>query len=196
MILEWVFEHAKDIVEIGAVGAFLFKGNILLSSINKKLETVPKLETDVTEIKLQLRTNGGTSLKDAVNRIEKKLGEVREDVSILKGRESARMYLDAQPTFECDSNGYSTALNKSLLDILGLEIDEAIGYGWLKAVKPIDQDRIQKEWESSVRNGREFNSYYTFVNQKTHKETKVHGRARIERSKEDIIFIIGTCNPI
>lgn len=196
MILEWLFLHAKDIVEVVAVGAFLFKGNILLVSINSKLATVPKLETDVTEIKLQLRTNGGTSLKDAVNRIEKKLGEVRSDISILKGRESARMYLDAQPTFECDANGYATALNKSLLTILGLEIDEAIGYGWLKAVKPIDQDRVMREWEASVRNGREFSSYYTFVNATTHKENKVHGRARIERNKEDIIFIIGTCEPV
>lgn len=25
MILEWLFEHAKDIVEIGAVGAFLLR---------------------------------------------------------------------------------------------------------------------------------------------------------------------------
>jgi len=196
MVMEFLFEHAKDIVEVGAVGAFLFKGNFLMTSINKKLSTVPKLETDVTEIKLQLRTNGGTSLKDAVNRIETKLGEVRTDVAVLKGRESARMYLDAQPTFECDANGYATALNKSLLDIVGMEIDEAIGYGWLKAVKTIDQDRVQREWESSVRNGREFNSNYTFINQITHKETKIHGRARIERGKEDIVFIIGTCNPI
>jgi len=196
MILEWIFEHAKDIIEVGAVGAFLLKGNLLLTSIHKNLAGVPKLETDITEIKFQLRTNGGTSLKDAINRIESKLCEVREDVSILKGRESARMYLDAQPTFECDANGYATALNKSLLEFVGLEIDEAIGYGWLKAVKAIDQDRVQKEWEASVRNGREFNSTYTFVNQITHKETKVHGRARIERSKDSIIFIIGTCNAI
>jgi PAS domain-containing protein len=196
MILEWFFLHAKDIIEVGAVGAFLLKGNLLLTSIHKNLAGVSKLETDITEIKLQLRTNGGTSLKDAINRIESKLGEVREDVSVLKGRESARMYLDAQPTFECDANGYATALNKSLLDIMGLDIDEAIGYGWLKAVKAIDQDRVQKEWEASVRNGREFNSNYTFINQVTHKETNVHGRARIERNKEDIIFIIGTCNTI
>ncbi|CAB4183664.1 PAS domain [uncultured Caudovirales phage] len=195
-MIEWVMLHAKDLIEVGALGAFIFKGNFLMTSINKKLETVPKLETDVNEIKLQLRTNGGTSLKDAVNRIEQTLGDVREDVTILKGRESARMYLDAQPTFECDANGYSTALNKALLDIVGLDIDEAIGYGWMKAVKPIDQDRVQREWESSVRNGREFNSNYTFINQITHKETKVHGRARIERGKEDILFIIGTCNPI
>lgn len=195
-MIEWVMLHAKDLIEVGALGAFIFKGNFLMTSINKKLETVPKLETDVNEIKLQLRTNGGTSLKDAVNRIEQTLGDVREDVAILKGRESARMYLDAQPTFECDANGYSTALNKALLDIVGLDIDEAIGYGWLKAVKPIDQDRVQREWESSVRNGREFNSNYTFINQITHKETKVHGRARIERGKDDILFIIGTCNPI
>ena len=196
MILEWFFLHAKDIIEVGAVGAFLLKGNLLLTSIHKNLAGVSKLETDITEIKLQLRTNGGTSLKDAINRIESKLGEVREDVSVLKGRESARMYLDAQPTFECDANGYATALNKSLLDIMGLDIDEAIGYGWLKAVKAIDQDRVQKEWEASVRNGREFNSNNTFINQVTHKETNVHGRARIERNKEDIIFIIGTCNTI
>jgi PAS domain-containing protein len=195
-MIEWIFEHAKDMVEVGAVGAFLVKGNLLLTSINKKLGIVPALEKDVNEIKLQLRTNGGTSLKDAVNRIEKAVGEVRSDVAILKGRESARMYLDSQPTFECDAQGFATALNKSLLDILGLEIDEAIGYGWLKAVKPMDQDRVVREWEMSVRNGREFNSNYTLVNQVTHKETKVHGRARIERDKEDIIFIIGSCNPI
>jgi len=196
MILEWFFLHAKDIIEVGAVGAFLLKGNLLLTSIHKNLAGVPKLETDVTEIKLQLRTNGGTSLKDAMNRIETKLGEVKNDVAVLKGRESARMYLDAQPTFECDANGYATALNKSLLDLMGLEIDEAIGYGWLKSVKQIDQDRVQREWESSVMNGREFNSNYTLINQITHKETNVHGRARIERGKEDIVFIIGTCNPI
>lgn len=195
-IIAWVIANAKDIVEFIALFGLIGAGFKFAKSLEAKLNSLPVVQNDIDEIKKQLKTNGGGSLKDAIIRIERTTETTNRDVSILKGREEARMYLDSEPMFECDTDGYASFLNKALLDILGMNIGECIGYGWLKAVKQNEQDRVLKEWKLAIRSGKEFSSFYTFINQRTKVETKVHGKARIERMGNEILFVIGVCEPL
>lgn len=151
----------------------------------------------VEKVMYNLSPNGGNSLVDKVNRIDGKLDQILNVAKVIEKKQKTDRHLSSQPIYECDENGYATFLNDSLLEILGMSLEEALGYGWVKAVRPFDQERILVEWKLAVSHGAEFNSVYTFINQETHKQTKVNGRAKIERDEhKNILYIIGTCEEI
>jgi len=151
----------------------------------------------VEKVMYNLSPNGGNSLVDKVNRIDSKLDEILNITRVIEKKQKTDRHLSSQPLYECDENGYATFLNDSLLEILGMDMEQALGYGWVKAVKQIDQERVLNEWKLAVEHGLEFNSVYTFINQENHKQTKVNGKAKIERDeKKNILYIIGACEEI
>tara|TARA_R110000868_G_scaffold1729_5_gene13924 strand:+ start:20298 stop:20918 length:621 start_codon:yes stop_codon:yes gene_type:complete len=161
------------------------------------VDTMYKNKAFVDKVMYNLSPNGGNSLVDKVNRIDSKLDEILNVAKIIERKQKTDRHLSLQPLYECDENGYAIFLNEALLDIMGMSLEEAIGFGWTKAVKPIDQERILAEWKMAVSYGAEFNSVYTFINQQTYKQTKVNGRAKIERDEhKNILYIIGTCEEI
>ncbi len=48
--------------------------------------------------------------------------------------------------FRTRADGYTTYVNPKWSEISGLSFDEALGYGWLKAVHPEDVDKLTVKW--------------------------------------------------
>lgn len=52
--------------------------------------------------------------------------------------------------FETDANGSTTYVNETWLEYTGMQLEEALGDGWLNAVHPEDRDKLKKGWDSST----------------------------------------------
>lgn len=107
------------------------------------------------DLRDQLRTNGGTSLRDAVDRIERASNLNAARVSALTN------FFDVG-VFEADMNGGFIYANRKLCELTGYFPDQHLGAGWVMTVHPDDRDRVFEEWRSAAEFKREFMSTFRF----------------------------------
>lgn len=77
---------------IAISGALMLLGKLVWGRLSKRLDAIEakmdkhldevdeRIDRQIAEVKLELRPNGGSSLRDAVNRIESGQGEIKDDV--------------------------------------------------------------------------------------------------------------------
>lgn len=115
-----------------------------------------KTEKLVEAILVELKTNGGSSLKDAINRIEDR--QVRMD-----GRIDWMLTLDNAAMFEADHEGLCIWVSLAYQALTGRPAAEVLGWGWIAAVHDEDIDRIRLGWKSAVEEQRAFSMRFRIV---------------------------------
>ncbi len=80
--------------------------------------------------------------------------------------------------FRTDPTGYTTFVNPKWLELSGLKSEEALGFGWIKAVHPDDREQLEISWNSNVKS--QISSYAEY---------------RFLRSDENIVWVIGNAVP-
>lgn len=65
--------------------------------------------------------------------------------------------------FHTRADGYTTFVNPKWCNISGLSMNEALGYGWMKAVHPEDIEIIKNEWELATKQKRVSKIDYRFL---------------------------------
>lgn len=126
-------------------------------------EQITKMSVDISYIVSELKTNGGTSLRDAIDSSNKKhaaLAKTLENIEALVVNnvevQRARMDNDDQMIFLTDEKGHITWVNRSYVRHTGRTIEEVKGSGWINVVHPIERESVAKDWYDSVRHNREF----------------------------------------
>lgn len=137
------------------------------------LETNDKLDS----IMLQLVPNGGSSIKDSLNRIEDKqhfLG------SFLK----TQLNTHGKALFEADAAGLCTWVNRTHARMSGFQTAEVLGHGWANVIAPECRTAFKRKWEANVVAGSEFDEDVWYI--KTDKLTryKVHVHAYIIENRD------------
>lgn len=66
--------------------------------------------------------------------------------------------------FVADTNGGYQYVNPYWTKLTGLSANEAMGSGWTKTVHPDDRDIVLENWNSAIREGREFRAEFRFLN--------------------------------
>lgn len=94
----------------------------------------------VSKIEKELTHNGGTSIKDAIKRIEDKM--LKHDAYI-----KLRMHLEHSPSFECDLSGDVVWINRSYTEVFGLSISDIKGKRWLATIHYDDKEEVIQEYE-------------------------------------------------
>lgn len=131
---------------ITALGAFWVKVmRPVLKWGFKTAEIISKLDKIVAEVS----PNGGSSLKDVVNRIEANQIKTEERVRIL-------LLDSADGIWESDKNGLCVWANRTLLNMMDLELNEILGNGWIVAIPEEQRTRVVTEWRRAVNDKREF----------------------------------------
>lgn len=169
-------KKVRDILKIPFI--FLYK-----SFSNKALET--KLDIIVAE----LQYNGGSSLKDAVRRLELAIETKKDDISkiyesidnikdelheLRNSVESKQGNLVAKftamldqpstpPMFEANSEGECTWVSSTYIAMLGKPIHELLGWGWVSSIHSDDADEVRDKWELCVEEKRVFEHTYRFI---------------------------------
>lgn len=150
---------AGALTAIGICGAGLWKyvikvGWDRLVEVHTFLtEALPTLTTIAQEFK----PNGGSTLRDALDRIE---------VTVAKNNNMATVLLQEAPdaVFITDGEGNCTWVNDTYSQWTGLSVDQAFGKGWHAAIAMHDRQTVFDEWDDAVRNRVNFTGHYTWTN--------------------------------
>ncbi len=107
-------------------------------------------------IQQELTHNGGSSLKDAVRRIENELHSKNNKFK-------AYLSLQKEPIWESDGAGNCQWVNDAYVRMTGYSLDHLKNMGWMMIVKKDERAYINTEWQRSIADKRTFNHRLTIV---------------------------------
>lgn len=141
---------------LSAVGAFAgalgFKrwGWPWLRGFCRGLSKLGEVDEKLTKVLKEVLPNGGTSLRDSINRTE-------TAVTVLIN--TTRAQWDAMgmfAIFEADADGEYKYVNNEFQRWVNHTEGEMLGYGWVNCLAAQDRDRVRAEWESCLEDVRVF----------------------------------------
>ena len=115
------------------------------------MSMLPELVESVDEIHKQLQTNGGTSMRDAINRIE--------DRQLLNLQMIQAVY--GHGYFRSNKDGSIIECSRSLSKTFGRSEVELLGNMWLTWIADKDRDRVWQEWSAAVSQQRDLEDIFT-----------------------------------
>ena len=101
----------------------------------------------VEQISRELGDNGGKSIKDSVNRIDRR-------TLMTDARQAALIASQPEAMFESDVTGHFTTANRALEDITGFSRAHLTGMEWVNVIHPEDRFRVVKEWDHAIKDQR------------------------------------------
>lgn len=181
-LLDIFNEWLKLLAPFGVVGGMVWK-----FWLKNKFKEISDLYIKIQIIAQEFRPNGGSTLRDAINRIETK-------VSIQQQTTTAIIKSFPIGTWISDEQGRCIDVNNNLCRITGRTEGEMKGNNWSNWV--LEKEEVQEEWERCVAHDSNFDMDYTFTKTDRTKQ-KVHGYAqRLKNEKGELIGFLGTLEPI
>jgi len=176
LLKEWL----SLLAPFGIVGGLLWK-----VWLKKRYEEGKDLYLKIQLMADEFRPNGGSTLRDAINRIEEKVTvQEQKTVALIKSLPLG--------TWISDSKGKCIDLNRSLCKITGRTESELKGDNWSNWLHPNCKENVIEEWNRCVTGDLNFEMEYSFVlpNNKTQ---KVHGVAyQLRDASGKLIGFLGT----
>jgi len=173
---------------IATIYGFIYKIGKKAKEERDKFLALFELPKKIDEIVAQLRTNGGSSLKDAINRIEQR--QRRE-------AEKTRLLLEGGdfPCFECDASGACLYVNQAYMKLVERdEEEEVLGNNWRSLIVEEDSE-ILNQWDRAVNEKTNFEAYFSFLG-KNNKHIPVYCRAySVKDSNQNVIGWLGILRP-
>ena len=153
---------------IGLIGGVILGVKVAWTLANRayrnliKMFGIGDLRTDIEALSGQvaflvseMHPNGGTSIRDSLNRIE-------ADVSLANERQRARMLDTPEMIFETDCVGDCIWVNRTYTRAVQRALSELLGRGWVNGIATEDRDTVVSEWYTSVNENREFEMTFNF----------------------------------
>lgn len=153
----------------------IFGFAVWLHANYKKLSGLLSKFEQIESALSELKPNHGTSIKDAINRIEDKISSLTF---------SQRIYWDIAidiPMFMTDTYGKCIWANKSYLKLIGRPSEEILGTGWELAIHQEDRDKIRDEFYRACKEHRHFDMtfrYYSTENETINVRCRAYGNTR------------------
>lgn len=182
-IENWLIKMAAFIAAILTFSGFLYK----LYGWIKSLVT---MGSKIQRILSQLESNGGESLRDAINRIESR--QIKSEQ-----KEKAVLHESAIAFFEIDTAGDIIWVNKAYKNMTGKVFSELEGREWLSTVSERDRERVHNLWNACVEKKRDFDIAYMMTNEATESQFQITCHAYlIKNPKEEISGWFGVIKKI
>jgi PAS domain S-box-containing protein len=141
----------KEVFGVSVIGKKLYKGAPLLwkwiiKMATYRKEVLSKLEemtTDLKHVKVQVEYNGGSSMKDALRRIEEMVHFHGVRMDILD-ESNERM------NFRMDSAGAVIFINDAFLKFFGYSEKDVMDFAWESLVRDEDLKHVQEKWTRAI----------------------------------------------
>jgi hypothetical protein len=124
-----------------------------------------KLNNAISEIKHELTTNGGNSLKDSIVDLRRTCHRIEIRQKIIEQRTKAGLHYSNIPLFETDNNGrliWNNGLFFKFLNSYNVE-----GYDWLNLIVEHDRESVLKEFKSCLNTNRRMQKVVETVDGRT-----------------------------
>lgn len=116
----------------------------------------------IQNIHSELRFNGGSSIKDAVLRLEKGQSTILYKLEDIEENQKISLNINKVAFWYSDSDGGCTYASPQLEIVLGRGSNDILGNKWLAWIIPEDKERIFDAWRFSIENKFVFDEEYTF----------------------------------
>jgi signal transduction histidine kinase len=120
----------------------------------------------ISEIKAELTTNGGNSIKDAIIDLRKTCHRIESHQRIIEQRTKATLHYSDIPLFETDKYGRLIWSNVHLCKFLNSNTSHLEGYDWLSIIKEEDREEVLSEFKSCLNMNRKFTKQTHTINDK------------------------------
>jgi PAS domain S-box-containing protein len=104
----------------------------------------------------QVYANGGSSMFDAVARLESGQGAIRDQLTLLEAHVAAVRDGSGVLSFLTDASGSWLQCSRPLLELMGMEQGEVIGNGWKNALDTACAEAFVQRWRSAVDEQRDY----------------------------------------
>lgn len=146
----------------GAFGLFKRAGRKMLHEtvLDQVRPIQEQMLAEVRSMATQFQNNGGSSMKDTIDRVDGKLDVVSTQLLALRTNTPA-------PYLEMDADLKHTFVNAAFRSLFGVRFEDALGdFDWQAAVHPDDRDRLAQERESLRRRPHEYIIPARIINQR------------------------------
>lgn len=157
--------------------------------LKQRYEEGRQLFVKITKIAEEFRPNGGSTLRDAINRIEEKVtANEQKTLAIIKTLPLG--------TWIADSKGKWTDPNKSLCRITGRTESELKGDNWSNWIHPSQREEVFEEWQRCIENDINFDQEFNLILPDGTNQ-KVHANAyQLKDAKGDLKGMLGTMSKV
>lgn len=152
-----------------------------LQNLQKLTEYIPKIE----RIDFELKPNGGSSIRDAINRIESLV--TVQDKKLLSLFQSMPF-----GTFITDEFGNWTQVNLMLCRISERTETELKGRNWMRCIEESDRANVILEWERSIKNEMIFDMETNYITPTEDLKAIRISASQIYNHKNQLVGYFGT----
>lgn len=154
--------------------------------IRNQKKKVRERDEKLTEIRDELRYNGGSSLKDMVFKISKKTDAIETRLDSIEENQKLSMNLQGIAFWISDEYGNCTYASPALCKVMGRSEQEIMGSNWMGWIHHDDKERVVEAWRFSIEHKAPFDEIYSYK-KADGKYQKVWGTAFPRASKNNAI---------
>jgi len=121
----------------------------LIKPTQQFLDDQEDIKKAIKTIESEVITNGGSSIKDAVNSLKRTCYNIERNQKVLDQRSKASLHYHEFPLFEVDNKGRIVWYNKEFSNIHDNEGDLK-GYDWISMIAEEEREEFIKEFSSCV----------------------------------------------
>jgi PAS domain S-box-containing protein len=138
----------------------------------------------LTRIEGMLKPNGGSSLFDAINRIEKQM-------AINQTAQRLVLIEDTAIMFWTDASGRYGRVSKAYAELVGRSAEEMLGEGWKSHLASNCRKSVAEEWSYAVKERREFYMRLDMENRSTHRIITADVSALPAKVQGEVVGYVG-----
>lgn len=167
---------------------------IVTTKIKKKLSMnltcpVPGIQNALNRIQAELHPNGGSSLRDAINRIDARTKTIEANTRRLQVSHEVLTEVVDVPFFRSDANGNTTYCSNSLCRLAGIASSkDYMGMNWLTYVHNDDVDHVRSSWLVAIAEKRTFLGSFRLVNPYSGKTYNIVEKATPVLDDNDVVL--------
>jgi len=134
--------------------------------VYKKLKPYTTITDDIRQIRTELTSNSGKSLKDLVNKIKADVESNTDLTKTIMCRQ--RWILDnrSEPIFEADEKGNFTWVNEAFIKITKRSCYDLLGNKWKNIIAEDERDSIFNHWDRAIKEKRNFEETIVITDKK------------------------------
>lgn len=151
---------AQAFAVIGQIAASLTAMGIIwrfaIRPVAKTVQRVTDMYTRVEKLMAQFERNGGSTIRDSLDRIERA-------VHVQEQRQKIMLGMVPFAVAETDARGKLIFANRTYLHWVGRTESEVLWDGWVNVIHPDDRERVRREWTEAVSEARSYEGQFRML---------------------------------